>query len=163
MNLSEEKCDNADNIEKCEHMPGNSGCSIIFSSHFWVSIQLLRLPAKESDPSRTELWPTLASFSLLPNKHTQTWSESSSVTQLCPTLCNPMDCSTPGFPVHHQSLLKLMSIKLVMPSNHLILCHSLLLHSIFPSIRVFSNEWVLHIRWPKFWSFRFRISPSDEY
>ena len=102
LNLSEEKCDNADNIEKCEHMPGNSGCSIIFSSHFWVSIQLLWLPAKESDPSRTELWPTLASFSLLPNKHTQTWSESSSVTQLCPTLCDPMDCSMPGFPVHHQ-------------------------------------------------------------
>ena len=68
MNLSLEKCDNTDNIEKCEHMPGNSGCSIIFSSHFWVSIQLLWLPAKESDPSRIELWPTLASFSLLPNK-----------------------------------------------------------------------------------------------
>ena len=62
------------------------------------------------------------------------------------------------------SLLKLMSIKSVMPSNHLILCHPLLLlPSIFPSIRVFSNEPVLHIRWPKYWSFSFNISPSNEY
>ena len=63
-----------------------------------------------------------------------------------------------------QSLLKLMSIKSVMPSNHLILCHPLLLlPSIFPSIRVFSSESVLHIRWPKFWSFSFSISPFSEY
>ena len=62
-----------------------------------------------------------------------------------------------------QSLLKLMSIKLVMPSNHLILCHLLLLSSIFPSIRAFSNESVLCIRWPKYWSFSFSISPSSEY
>ena len=63
-----------------------------------------------------------------------------------------------------QSLLKLMSVELVMPSNHLILCHPLLLPlSIFPSIRVFSNESVLHIRWPKYWSFSFSISPSNEY
>ena len=63
-----------------------------------------------------------------------------------------------------QSLLNLMSIKSVMPSNHLILCHLLLLlPSIFPSIRVFSNESVLHIRWPKYWSFSFSISPPSEY
>ena len=63
-----------------------------------------------------------------------------------------------------QSLLKLMYIESVMPSNHLILCHPLLLlPSIFPSIRVFSNESVLHIRWPKYWSFSFSISPSNEY
>ena len=62
------------------------------------------------------------------------------------------------------SFLKLMSIKSVMPSNHLILCHPLLLlPSIFPSIRVFSNESVLHIRWPDYWSFRFSVSPSNEY
>ena len=62
------------------------------------------------------------------------------------------------------SLLKLMSIKLVMPSNHLILCYPLLLPpSIFPSIRIFSNELVLLIRWPKYWSFSFSISPSNEY
>ena len=62
-----------------------------------------------------------------------------------------------------QSLLKLMSIELVMPSNHLILCRSLFLPSIFPSIRVFSNELALHIRWPKYWSFSFNISPSNEH
>ena len=63
-----------------------------------------------------------------------------------------------------QSLLKLMSIESVMPSNHLILCHPLLLPpSVFPTIRVFSNESVLHIRWPKYWSFSFSISPSNEY
>ena len=74
-----------------------------------------------------------------------------------------MDCSMPGFPVRHQfSLLKLMFIESVIPSNHLILCHPLLLPpSTFPSIRVFSNESVLHIRWPKYWSFS--ISPSSEY
>ena len=90
----------------------------------------------------------------------------SSVTQSCPTLCDPMDYSTPGFPVHHQlpELLKLMSIVLVMPSNHLILCCPLLLlPPIFPSVRVFSSESVLCIRWPKYWSFRFSISPSNEY
>ena len=62
-----------------------------------------------------------------------------------------------------RSLLKLMSIELVMPSNHFILCHPLLLPSVFPNIRVFSNESVLHIRWPKYWSFSFSISPSNEY
>ena len=62
-----------------------------------------------------------------------------------------------------QSLLKLMAIELVMPSNHLILCCPLLLPSLFPSIRVFSNEYVLHIMWPKYWSFSFSISPSNEY
>ena len=77
-----------------------------------------------------------------------------------------MDCSTPSFPVHHNSwsLPKLMSIESVMPSNHLILCHPLLLlPSIFPSIRVFSNESVLRIRWPEYWSFIFSINPSSEY
>ena len=62
-----------------------------------------------------------------------------------------------------QSLLKLMSIESVMPSNHLILCHPLLLPSVFPSIRIFSNESALRIRWPKYWSFSFNISPSDEH
>ena len=76
-----------------------------------------------------------------------------------------MDCRTPGFPsiTNTQSLLKLMSIVLVTSSNHLILCHPLhLLPSIFPSIRVFSNESVLHIRWPKHWNFSFSISCSNE-
>ena len=77
-----------------------------------------------------------------------------------------MDCSTAGFPVHHQlpSLLKLMAIESVMPSNHLILCRPLfLLPSISPGIRVFSNESALRIRWPKYWSFSFNIGPSNEY
>ena len=79
---------------------------------------------------------------------------------------NPMNCSTPGFLSFtiSQSLLKLMSIKSVMPSNHLILCHPLLLPpSVFPSIRVFSSESVLRIRWPKYWSFSFNIIPSNEH
>ena len=67
------------------------------------------------------------------------------------------------FITNSQSLLKLMSVKLVMPSNHLILCCPLLLPSVFPSIRIFSSESVLYIRWPKYWSFSFRISPSNEY
>ena len=90
----------------------------------------------------------------------------SSVTKSCPTLCDPMDCSTPGFPVLHylQNLLKCMSIELMMPSNHLILCHPfLLLPSIFPSIRIFSNELALRLRWPKNWSTSFSASPSNEY
>ena len=77
-----------------------------------------------------------------------------------------MDRSTPGLPVHHnsQSLLKLMSTESVLPSNYLILCHPLLLlPSIFPSIRGFSNESALHIKWPKYWSFSFSIRPSNEH
>ena len=73
-------------------------------------------------------------------------------------------CQASLFITNSRSLLKFMSIELVMPSNHLILCHPLLLlSSIFPRIRVFSNESVLHIRWPKYWSFSFNISPSNEY
>ena len=81
-------------------------------------------------------------------------------------LWDPMDCSTPGFLVHHQlpELAQFLSIKLVLPSNHLILsCPLLLLPSIFPSIRVVSNESVLWITWPKYWRFSFSISPSNEY
>ena len=92
---------------------------------------------------------------------------------------HPVDCSLPGSSVHgifqarilewvaisfNRSLLKLMSVESVMPSNHLILCCPLLLlPSIFPSIRVFSKESVLHIRWPKYWSFSISLSPSNEY
>ena len=88
------------------------------------------------------------------------------VTQSCPTLCDPMGCSTPGFPVHHQlpELTQTHVHWVGMPSNHLILCCPLLLlPSIFPSIRVFSIESVLRITWPKYWSFSFGISPSNEY
>ena len=91
----------------------------------------------------------------------------SSVTQPCPTLCDPMNRSTPHLPVHHQLLESTQTHhhELVIPSNHLILCHRplLLLPSIVPSIRVFSNESALHIRWPKYWSFSFSISLSNEH
>ena len=95
--------------------------------------------------------------------------------QSCPALCDPMDCNTPGFPVLHQ-LPKLAHTHVhevsdaIQPShllllfNHLIFCCPLLLlPSIFPSIRIFSNESVLRIRWPKYWSFNFNISPSNEH
>ena len=83
----------------------------------------------------------------------------SSVAQSCPSLCDPMNRSMPGLPVHHQLP---ESIESVMPSNHLVLCCPLLLlPSIFPGIRVFSNESGLHIRWPKYWSFSFNISLSN--
>ena len=88
-----------------------------------------------------------------------------SVAQLSPTLCNPMNCSTPGLPVHHQlpEFTQTQSIESVMPSSHLILGRPLLLlPPIPPSIRVFSNESTLHMRWPKYWSFSFSIVPSKE-
>ena len=90
----------------------------------------------------------------------------SSVTQSCPTLCYPRDCSMQASLsiANLWSLLKLMSIESVMPSNHLILCRPLLLPpSIFPSIRVFSNESALHFRQSRYWSFSLMISPSNEY
>ena len=86
------------------------------------------------------------------------------VAQSCPTLCNPMNCSMPGFPVLHQlPEFAQTHVHWVSRANHLILCCPLLLSSIFPSIRVFSSELALHIRWPKYWSFSFSISPSNEY
>ena len=86
-----------------------------------------------------------------------------SVAQLCLTLFDPMNPSTPGLPVHHQSSLRLTSIESVMPSSHHILCCPLLLLPLIPpSIRVFSNESTLRMRWPKYWSFSFSISPSKE-
>ena len=90
----------------------------------------------------------------------------SSVTQSCLTLCDPMNHSTPGFPVHHQlpEFIQTQCIKLVMPSSHLILCHPLLLlPPIPPSIRVFSNESTFHMSWPMYWSFSFSISPSNDH
>ena len=99
--------------------------------------------------ARTLEWVAVPSSRLLSSVQV------SSVAPLCLTL----DCSVPGFPVHHQ-LPELGWL----PSNHLIFCHPLLLlPSVFPSIRVFSSESVLHIRWPKYWSFSFIISSSSEY
>ena len=84
----------------------------------------------------------------------------------CVQPCDPMDWSTPGLRVHHNllELTEIMSIKSVMPSSHLILCHPLSPPpSVFPGIRVFSMESVFHIKWPKYWSFSFSTSPSNEY
>ena len=89
-----------------------------------------------------------------------------SVAKSCLTLFDPMDCSVPGSPVLHCLLefAQIQVIESVMPFNHLILCHPLfLLASVFPSIRFFSNELALCIRWPKYWSFSFSTSPSNEY
>ena len=90
----------------------------------------------------------------------------SSVYQSCPTLCDPMDCSTPGLPVHHQLLESTRThvhwlSDAIQPSHPL--SSLLLLPSIFPSIRVFSNESTLRMRWPKDWRFSFNNSPSNEY
>ena len=90
----------------------------------------------------------------------------SSVTQLCPTLCDPMNCSTPGLPVHHQ-LLEFTQTHVHRVSDAIQPSHPLLspspLPPIPPSIRVFSNESTLRMRWPKYWSFSFSISPSNEH
>ena len=109
--------------------------------------------------------------SLCSNSHIWTWvlekpCRCCSVTQSYSTFFDPLDWSMPGFPVHHQlsELTQTHSIESVTPSNHLILCCPLLLlPSILPSIRVFSNESVLRIRWTKYWSFSFSTSPSSDY
>ena len=103
-----------------------------------------------------ETWPVLAFIISV---------QFSSVAQSCPTLCNPMDCSTPGLlsTTNSWSLLKLMFIETVMPST-ISSCHPLLLlPSIFPTIRVFYNESTLRMRWAKYWSFSFSLSPSNEH
>ena len=90
----------------------------------------------------------------------------SSVTQSCPTLFDPMNRSTPGLPVHHQlpEFTQTHVPRVSVPSSHLILCHPLLLlPPVLPSIRVFSNESTLPMRWPKYWNFSFSISPSNEH
>ena len=118
---------------------------------------------------RSGQWPNSWKFPPFPQN---SWNnppthsvQFSSVAQSYLTLCYPMDISTPGFPVHHQlpELAQTYVHWVGMPSNHLTLCRPLLLPSIFPSIRVLSNESVLHIMWPKYWSFIFSISPSKEY
>ena len=86
----------------------------------------------------------------------------SSVAQSCPTLCDPMNCSMLGFPVHHK-LPELTQTHVIKSWCHPTISSLLLPPSIFPSIRVFSNESVLRLRWPKCWTFSFRISPSNEY
>ena len=127
-----------------------SGVSFVLAAHFSVC-QALSLSAQQ---------PHVSS-----DYHTGS-VQFSSVAQSCSTLCDPLNCSTPGSLsiTKSRSSLKLMSVKLVMPSSHLILCRPLLLLPlIFLSIRVFSNESVLQNRWPKYWSFSLRFSPPNEY
>ena len=110
------------------------------------------------------LQATKVASSWQPERDRDSQESVNSVIQPCLTHCDPMDCSMPGFPVHHQLLeLGQTHVHWVMPSNHLTLCHPLLLPSTFSSIRVFSNESVLSIRCPKYWSFSVSISPSKEY
>ena len=101
-------------------------------------------------------WHFISITSAVPRLLFNPSAQFNSVTQSCLTLCNPMDCSTPGLPVHHQ-LLEFTQTHVHWVSD------AILLPSIFPSIRVFYNESVLHIRRPKYWSFNFSISPSNEY
>ena len=108
--------------------------------------------------------PALAGDSL-PLSHLGSTIFSCQFTSVQFSYFDPMDCSTPGFPVHHQlpEFTQTMSIESVMPFNHLIFCPPLLLPSVFPSIRVFCSESARCISWPKYWSFSFSISPSNEY
>ena len=119
-------------------------------------------------PGRSHEQRSLVGYSPLGNK-SHTWlSDSiiSSVAHSCLTLCDPVDCSTPGFPVHHHLPEFVQThVHRVSDAIHLLIlcCPLLLLPSVFPSIRVFSSESVFHIRWPKYWSFTFSISPSNEF
>ena len=124
-------------------------CHSILDKSFYISKHLLPQSCNRNDAS-TYIKSVTVQFS--------------SVAQLCPTLCDPMNRSTPGLPVTISwSSLRLTSIESVMPSSHLILGRPLLLlPQIPPSIRVFSNESTLHMRWPKYWSFSFSIIPSKE-
>ena len=126
----------------------------------WVAVPSSRGSSQPGDPAHISYVSALAG-----GFFTSSTTCCCSVPQSCTTICDPMDCSTLCFLVLpiSWSLLKLMSIESVMPSNHLILCLPLFLPSIFPSIRAFSNESALHIRWPKYWSFSFSISPSNGY
>ena len=145
---------------------GKAPLSIEFSrQEYWSGFPFLSsedLPNPGIEP-RSSTWQADSLLSEIPWTHSVQFS---SVAQSCPTLCNPMNCSTPAslHITNTQSPPKPMSIELVMRSNHLILCRPLLLlPSIFPIIRVFSNESALHIRWPKYWSFSFSIRPSNEH
>ena len=111
--------------------------------------------------SKNEFWKERKEFRSEGKPHSWDEHTDSSVSQLYPALCDPTDCSTPGLPVHHQLS---RSCSNSMPSSHCILCCLLLLlPSVFPSIKIFSSESVLWIRWPRYWSSSFSISPSNEY
>ena len=123
----------------------------------------MRLQSVRHDWATNSFWRTHTHKAWLNLVHTH---KLSSVAHFCPTLCYPMDCSTPGFPVHHQ-LPELPQAHVLRVSDAIQPSHPLLslllLPSVFPSIRVFTSELPLLIRWPKYWSFSFSISPSNEY
>ena len=134
----------------------------------WVNINFSGLLLDESKIGKhlVHSWPSIDNFFFFFwERRFCTTVQFSSVTQSCLTLWDPMNHSTPGLPVHHQlPEFTQTHVHSVNGANHLILCHPLLfLPSIFPSIRVFSNESALRIRWPKYWSFSFNISPSNEH
>ena len=151
---------------QCQVEPSSSDmssslCNSLQEEHYKLS------PSQKMD-SKVSLWKLIGVVSniYVARMGDPQAERISSVSQSCLTRCDPMECSMPDFPAFtiSQSLLKLMSIESVMPSNHLILCCPLLLLlSVFPSIRVFFSESVLHIRWPKYWSFSLSISPTNEY
>ena len=133
------------------------GCHFLLQGIFPIPVQGLNLHLLNPLHWQADSFATVP-----PGKHNQSVN---SVTQSCPTLCDPMKRSTAGLPVLHQHLLFTQTHVhwSVMPTNHLILCRPFLfLPSILPSIRVFSSESVVHIRRPKYWSFSFSISPSSE-
>ena len=135
----------------------NSWYFSIFGQRYFLILGLLSLQIHEFKKRPLVIYSKVTNDSL---RKTQF----SSVAQSCSTLCDPMNCSTPSLPVHHQLLgFTQTHVHWVgMPSSYLILCHPLLLlPSIFPSIRVFSNESAVCIRWPKYWSFSFNILPMN--
>ena len=162
---------NAGDIRDIPHANESSGCirSLCNMSHLTDTWK-----AEDKDKWMGLYWGQITNPSPVHTTLACVWAPEAisdlfcSVTNSGWTLCNPMDCSMPGFPVHHHllkhELLKIKSIESVMPSNHLILCRPLLLlPPIPPSIRVFSSESAHHTRWPKYWSFSFSISSSSEY
>ena len=136
-----------------------------------VFLKLLVVYKRTLGAARWTMFIFIVIFSIYVRKinHIYTFTDITcccSVTKSCLTLCEPLDYIARQAPLSSTiswSLLKFTSIELVMLSNHLTLCHPLLLPSIFPSPRVFSSESTLHIRWPKYWSFSFSITPSNEY
>ena len=145
-------------------------CGLLSNYFLWETKDLHSVACPRSSPETWHMtvlsWPVFwQQCGLCKGLINTYFIQFSSASQSCPTLCNPMDCSTPGLPVHHQlPEFTQTHVHWVGDAiNHLILCCPLLLlPSIFPSIRVFSNELALHIRWLKYWSFSFNISPSNE-
>ena len=156
-------CNQVSSIYFIAYVCTEKQCDLLFQICFWksfLSLNRSQIHIVKHKCNITDLIWTWAQT----REYSHCSVQFSLVAQSCPTLCYPMNHSTPGLPVHHQLLESTMFIESVMPSNHFILCHPLLLlPSIFPSIRVISNESALCMRWPNYWSFSFNISPSNEH